>query len=324
MRWHRRLSSAIAVGLACGLVLMLSSCEKKPTAVWPDRPGPKVLTTFAPLHCFALNVAGDDAVVKTLMTTKGPHDTGDASEEHLKLAAKCDVLFLNGLGIDDKLCEKVKSSVKPDLNLFALGSRLGKDDLLEGECKHAHHKPGEKHHHPTDPHVWLGPKQAKKMVAMIRDELTRIDPSHGEGYASRAAAYIAKLDQLERDGIEMMKNKTERQILTHHDSMQYFTDSFNLVIAGYITNEGIEPGAERLNKIIAECKTYNCRVIAVEPQFPRNSAAMTILNELKQAGVDAEFVVVDPLETADEKELTADFYERKMRQNLKNLANALR
>jgi ABC-type Zn uptake system ZnuABC Zn-binding protein ZnuA len=324
MRRLRLIGSAVATGLTCGLLLVLTSCERKPAEVWPDRPGPKVLTSFAPIQCFAINVAGDDAVVMTLMTTKGPHETGDTSEQHLKLAAKCDVLFINGLGIDDKLSEKIKLSVKPDLNIFALGARLGEADLLEGECKHEGHKAGEKHTHPTDPHVWLGPKQAKKMGAMIRDELTRIDPSHGEGYARRAAAYTARLDQLERDGKEMLKGKTEKQILTHHDSMQYFTDSFGLVIAGYVTSEGIEPGSERLSKIIADCKTYSCRIIGVEPQYPRNSAAETILRSLKRAGVDAEFVEVDPMETADENDLTADFYERKMRQNLKNLANALR
>ncbi len=324
MRWHRRLSSAIVAGLICGLLLALPSCEKKPSDVWPERPGPKILTSFAPIHCFALNVASDDAVVKTLMTTKGPHDLSEPAEHHLKLAAKADVLFLNGLGIDDKLGEKIKSSVKPDLNLFALGSKLGENDLLEGECKHEHHKAGEPHHHPTDPHVWLGPSQAKKMVAMIRDELKRIDPAHADGYDARAAAYIARLDQLERDGKKLLEGKTEKRLLTHHDSLQYFTEAFGLRIVGFITNEGIEPGGERLKKIIADCEKYGCRIIAIEPQYPRNSAAATILSSLQMAGIQAEFVEVDPLETADEKDLTADYYERKMRQNLQNLANALR
>jgi zinc transport system substrate-binding protein len=324
MRRLHLIGSAITAGLVCGLLLILTSCEKKPTAVWPDRPGPKVLTTFAPIHCFALNVAGDDAVVKTLMTTKGPHETGDASEGHLKLAAKCDVLFINGLGIDDKFSEKIKTSVKPDLNILALGGRFHEEDLLEGECKHEHHQPGQPHHHPTDPHVWLAPKQAKLMVGWIRDELKRIDPGHAAGYDARAAAYIAKLDQLERDGKEMFKGKTEKRILTHHDSLQYFTEAFGLRIVGYVTSEGIEPGDVRLKKLIADCQKYECRIIAVEPQYPRNSAAAIILGSLKKAGIEAEFVEVDPLETADEKELDAGFYERKMRQNLQNLANALR
>src|SRR5688500_6947376 len=137
MRWHRRLISVVFAGLAGGLLLTLTSCEQKPKEVWPDRPGPKVLTSFAPIHCFALNVAGVDAVVNSLMTTKGPHDMSEPGEEHLKLAARCDVLFINGLGIDDKLSEKIKSAAKADLNIFALGSRLGESDLLEGECKHA-------------------------------------------------------------------------------------------------------------------------------------------------------------------------------------------
>lgn len=320
----RFLASAVAIGLVAGLLLTLASCEKKPTAVWPERPGPKVLTSFAPIQCFALNVAGDDAVVKTLMTTKGPHDLSEPTEHHLKLASKADVLFLNGLGIDDRLGEKIRTSCgKSDLNLFALGSKLGEADLLEGECKHENHKAGEPHHHPTDPHVWLGPDQAKKMVGMIRDELKRIDPAHAAGYDSRAAAYIEKLDQLEKWGKELLASKKGTKILSHHDSLQYFTEAFGLRIAGFITSEGIEPGNDRLKKIIADCQKYDCRIIAVEPQYPRNSAAATILAALQKAGINAEFVEVDPMETADEADLTADYYERKLRQNLQNLANAL-
>lgn len=324
MRWLRFSTIAASLSLATGL--LLGGCvSKKNDELWPDKPGPKVLTSFAPIQCFALNVAGDDATVKVVLTTEGAHHGGDPTSQHLRMAAKADVLFFNGLGLEDAIVGKVKSSCgNPKLTLVALGERIKKDDLLEGECKHDHHAGHEHHDHGIDPHAWLSPKHAKTMVAAIRDELKRIDPSHAQGYDYRAAAYIGKLDQLEKDGLEMLKDKADRKLLTHHDSLQYFAESFKLKIIDHIQTEHVEPGSERLDKIIKQAKKYTVRTIAVEPQFNRNTAAAVIKGELQKAGIKAAFVEVDTLETADASEVTADFYERKMRANLKNLADALK
>jgi ABC-type Zn uptake system ZnuABC Zn-binding protein ZnuA len=73
------------------------------------------------------------------------------------------------------------------------------------------------------------------------------------------------------------------------------------------------------------CKDQNVSVIAVEPQYPSNTSAKTLLEEIKRKGLEhARHVIVDPLETAGPEELQdPGFYEQKMRQNLKNLAEAL-
>jgi ABC-type Zn uptake system ZnuABC Zn-binding protein ZnuA len=163
------------------------------------------------------------------------------------------------------------------------------------------------------------------MVAGIRDEMKRIDPAHAADYDARAAAYVAKLEKLEKDGIDMLKDKKERKIVAFHDSLRYFGDTFGITIADFIQPEpGVDPSGSQMKKLIEQCKSSNIRIIAVEPQYPRNTSAATILKELRDAGVDAQFVEIDPLETADEAELTPDLYERKMRSNLENLAKALR
>jgi ABC-type Zn uptake system ZnuABC Zn-binding protein ZnuA len=325
MRWVRHLTLAAFAGLAFGLLLN-NGCAKKTDSAWPDHAGPKVLTVFPPIACFAMNVAGDDAVVKVLLTSEGPHSHSDPPQKQLKLAAGANVLFYNGLALDDAMANKVKAaSGNANLSLIALGATLPKSDLLEGECHHEDgHKEGEEHDHGTDPHVWLSPKRAKIMVGAIRDELKRLDPAHAEGYDSRAAAYIAKLDQLEKDGVAMLKDKKEKKILTHHDALQYFAQDFGLTIVEFIQLPEEEPSKKQLAKIIAAATKHQVGVIAVEPQFPRNTSAHVVKTELEKAGIKAVFVEVDTLETADEADITPDFYERKMRENLKNLADALK
>jgi ABC-type Zn uptake system ZnuABC Zn-binding protein ZnuA len=302
----------------------LAGCATKPTEVWPEKPGPKVLTTFAPIQSFALNVVGDQGTVISLLSTKGPHDHGEPTAEQNKLASKADVLFANGLGLETMNAKLIASTGRKDFNLCELGPKLPKECLLEGVCHH-NHAPGEPHEHGDDPHVWLSPKHARTMVEAIRDEMKRIDPANAEAYAKRAADYLETLRKLEQDGIAMLKDKTERRIVTFHDSLAYFGECFDIKIVDFIQPEpGVDPDGKQLKRIIEHCKEKGIRLIVVEPQYNRNTAAATILKELRDAGLDARFVEIDPLETANPAEMTADFYERKMRRNLENLAQALR
>src|SRR5262249_9395596 len=143
--------------------------------VWPERPGPKVVVSFAPLYCFAVNVAGDDAVVKTMMGSTGPHDfQPTASDAHL--VHHPDLFFINGLELDNaKAGSGKRGSGNGRLRIVAVGERIPADQLKQGVCFHML-KPGEQpHDHGTDPHVWLGPDQAIIMVEAIRDELKKVD-----------------------------------------------------------------------------------------------------------------------------------------------------
>jgi hypothetical protein len=66
-------------------------------------------------------------------------------------------------------------------------------------------------------------------------------------------------------------------------------------------------------------------VIAVEPQYSTSTSGETLKKELVAKGLtDAKLVEIDPLETVRPDDLTPDWYEKKMRENLKALADALK
>jgi ABC-type Zn uptake system ZnuABC Zn-binding protein ZnuA len=329
---RRRVLVAIVPVIFAALPAFLG-CNGTRTDPWASAGNkPRVLVSFAPLHSFAANVAGPDAEVKCLLTTTGPHTHGDVTAHQIDLARGCDVFFINGLGLDDeadgiaKKIEKVANN--PKWNVVNLGAKLDEEWLREGECHHDHSKPGEPHEHPTDPHVWLSIRCAKKMVEGIRDELKRIDPAHAAGYDERTSAYLKKLDQLEAEGKAMIATKQEKWIVTFHDSLQYFGETYGLKIAKSIqVDPGKEPTHEKLQEIIKECKKRRTRVIAVEPQFSNHTSARVVRNALrglKDDPIDAEFAEVDPLETCDERELGPELYEKTIRRNLRALAEVLR
>ena len=163
------------------------------------------------------------------------------------------------------------------------------------------------------------------MVEKIRDELKELDPAHAAGYESRAAAYIERLKQLQVEGLALLKDKKDRKIVTFHDSMGYFARTFGLEIVDFIEiAPGAEPSRRKIGQVIETCKKNGVRLITVEPQYPANTSASAILTELKSQGIDAEFVEIDPIETARPDDLKPTYYEDRMRANLKQLAEKMR
>lgn len=321
-----RLLSLSVPAVLLGVVV---GCASKPDAdVWGDTTGkPRVIASFAPIWCFAENVAGPDAVVKPLMTSQGPHHF-DGTATEARLFQKADIVLVNGLGLDDKRIKKLAdASRNKNLKIVDLGGKLDPKTLLESDgcpCGHDHGDDDGHDHGGVDPHIWLGPDQAIKLVEGIRDELKAADPAHAAGYESRATAYIAKLTALKDEGKAMLKDKTDRKLITFHGSQNYFANAFGLKIAGVVqSTPGKEPSTKELDALVAACNKDKVRVIAVEPQYASKSAAERIVSHLKNVP-DPVVIALDPLETANESELNADWYVTKMKANLAELAKAMR
>ena len=322
---------ALGVGVvAAAIPLVFFGCKNstatRADAAWPDKPGPKVLVSFAPLYCLAANVAGDDATVKNVMTSEGPHDF-DPTAQDVKLATKADLFFVIGLGLDEKNAESMKTgSGSKNLKVVELGEMIDKKYLCEGHCTHADHGPD--HKHEKDPHVWLSPDHAAMMVNFIRDELKAADPAHAAGYDARAAAYVAKLKALKAYGLDALKDKKDRRLVSFHDSLAYFEQAFDLDVRGVLTkNPGQEPDAKEMKELIAVCTKPGApvRVIATEPQYSTSTSGEALRKELAAKGVvDPVLVEFDPLETVRPEDLTPDWYERKMRANLDAFAKAMK
>lgn len=316
----------VVVVLLCGI----SGCTggRNP---WASRPGPKVLAYFPPLYSLAASVAGDDAQVISLITHVGPHDYEPTSRD-ARLLQGADLFLTLGLGLDDAVSHKLAaSSSNKALKLVAVGERLSKDKLVEGTCSCGHkHAPNEKpegdgHHVEYDPHVWLSVPEAATMASVIANELAALDPAHAAGYQSRANALVERLTKLQSDGQALLAKKTEKaKLISYHGSLNYFARCFDVVVVDSLEAPGQEPSQKKIAKLVEACQKHGARLIAVEPQYSTGGGGKVLLEELKRKGIDAAFVEIDPLETAAPSDLTPDFYERKVRQNIERLASVLK
>ncbi|MCI0458370.1 MAG: metal ABC transporter substrate-binding protein [Gemmataceae bacterium] len=316
-----------AVALMLGGLLTLAllpgcSGTKDP---WPAVPGngPRVLVSFPPLYCFAKNVAGDDAKVLSLLTTVGPHDH-QATAEDAMIARGADLFLVNGLDLDEFTTRVVNNSGNRNKDLVRkVGESIPTSTLIPIGHEHAEGAKCDCAHGEHDPHVWLGIDEAVQMVNAICKALQDRAPGQHDAYRQRADDYIARLRKLHEDGLKMLEGKKTRTIITNHHSFGYFARSFKLTVEDAIqVQPGIEAHAQQLTKLIALAKAKQIRVIGVEPQYP-TGAAEKLQQALRKQGVETTIIELDPIETSASPQVSATYYEERMRANLEQLAKHL-
>lgn len=87
-----------------------------------------------------------------------------------------------------------------------------------------------------DPHWWHDPRNVEAAVGTIRDALTRADPAGAEVYAANAAAYLARLRELDA-GIRACFAPVPtgaRRLVTDHDAFGYFAARYGITVVGAV------------------------------------------------------------------------------------------
>lgn len=141
-----------------------------------------------------------------------------------------------------------------------------------------------------DPHVWVSPALMKIIARNTADALGKVLPAETATIQSNLQAFLAEIDQLDRDIRDTLHNVPEarRTFLVFHPSWGYFADDYHLTQVP-IEAEGKEPGPKALMRIIHEGREMNAKVVFVQPQFSDKSARV-IASEL-----DARVLPLDPL-----------------------------
>ncbi len=139
-----------------------------------------------------------------------------------------------------------------------------KDEHKEdGHDDHGHegHAHGE-----FDPHIWLDPLNAKKILKEMAKHLIENDQANESIYKENLKKAYKDLDKLVKQ-VKSELNKDFKSIV-FHDAYQYFEKRFKVNVLGAFTvNTDVLPGAEQLSEIreIIEHEKVTC--VFSEPQF---------------------------------------------------------
>lgn len=141
------------------------------------------------------------------------------------------------------------------------------EESHEDEAVNSHEdETGESHGHGTmDSHVWVSPRNAKIMVNNIYEGLVQTDPENRDYYQKNRDQYLAKLDELDRNTTELLKDKT-KPILIYHPAFGYYARDYNLTMIGVMVNDE-EPSPQRIAMMVDIARENNISVVYVEPQY---------------------------------------------------------
>lgn len=311
-------NSSLVVGLvvavvviAAGVVLMRSSAPVR------DDANLSVVTSFYPLYFLAAEIGGDKATVTALVPPGAePHEYEPTPRDIARIES-ADVLVLNGAGLEgwgDDIAANIQSHVTVV---------RASDGIATRHMVHAHDDGDvhdtEEEREVTDPHVWLSPVLAQKMVDAITAGYIQADGANAAYYQERAQGVKAQLNALDAEYRQRLTSCVRRDIVTSHAAFGYLADAYNLTqipIVGISTEE--EPSVQHLAEIADFAKEHGVTTIFFESLLSPK-LAQTIAAE-----VGAQTRVLNPIEGLTAHELTAGkTYITEMRENLNQLTIAL-
>ena len=273
-----------------------------------------VIASFSILGDFVKNVGGDRVEVGTLVGPNGNAHVYAPSPGDAKKVADAKLVFVNGLGFEGWLERLVKASgTKAPIVVATKGIKP-----LERAGEHGHDHDHD--HGRADPHAWQSVANAKIYVTNIRDALIAADPAGKDAYSANAAAYLAKLDALERDVREVVAKipADRRRVITSHSAFGYFQDAYGV---SFTAPQGVSTEAEASAKdvaaIIAQIKKQ--KVAAV---FLENVTDPRLVEQIaRETGAKLGGTLYSDALTDDKGDATT--YIDLIRHNLRQLASAL-
>ena len=249
----------------------------------------KVVASIKPIHSLASYLM--DGVKKPDLIVDGyasPHGFA-MKPSHAKMLQEADLIFWVGEDIESFLVKPLGSIAKKAKKIELMEIRginklkFRERNIFEGHDDHGHKEDDhddhakkedghddhghEGHAHGEfDPHIWLDPLNAKKILKEMAKHLIENDQENESIYKENLKKANKDLDKLVKQ-VKSELNKDFKSIV-FHDAYQYFEKRFKVNVLGAFTvNTDVLPGAEQLSEIreIIEHEKVTC--VFSEPQF---------------------------------------------------------
>lgn len=279
----------------------------------PPETRPLVVTSFFPLYDFARQIAGTNCDVRCLVPPGGDPHHEDPTPAMARLVERADVVLLLGLGMDGWVGKLARGG--PTNRVAVVNEGLGTRTMgASALAQFASEKPDPNE---TDPHIWLDPVLAEKLVLRLVAELTRRFPRHAAAMQVRGDALAQDLRQLHGEFERGLAGLPHREVVTFHGAYGYLFARYHLETAGVIEPfPGEEPSAAYLRALVDLMRQLGLKTIFAEPQLS-DRPAQVIAQE-----IGGRVERLDPCETIL-PEAPAATYQDRQRRNLATLKQAL-
>ncbi len=216
-------------------------------------------------------VGGENIHLITLIPLGADPHTFEPTPQDITTVAEADVVFVNGLGLEETLEPLIENSGIPLEHIISMSTGIttiefqvedNDEHSEEEEEDHAHSHSGD------DPHTWMSPVNVMIWTETIAAALSALDPANAASYTANAASYTAELEELDTTIREQIAQipADNRELVTDHTAFGYYTNEYGLkqigaVIPAYSTLA--EPSAQDLAALQDAIAQYTVPAIFV-------------------------------------------------------------
>jgi len=224
-----------------------------------------VVTTVSPITSIIYNVGGDRINLSGIVPEGVNSHTFEPAPSDAKKLAAADLIFVNGLNLEEPTLKLAEANLKAGAEIVLLGEQTITPDQYVFDFSFP------KEAGSPNPHLWPNPIYALRYAEIARDALGRRDPANAGYYRQNYEAFRARIEALDTaiaatiDSIPALN----RKLLTYHDSWAYFAPRYGMTVIGALQpSDFAEPSAQEVAALIRQLKAENVPAIFGSEVFP--------------------------------------------------------
>ncbi|WP_308662916.1 metal ABC transporter solute-binding protein, Zn/Mn family [uncultured Alistipes sp.] len=146
---------------------------------------------------------------------------------------------------------------------------------------------GHSHAHGIDPHIWASPRALQRMAANAYEAIHALWPDSVK-YTENHARLQEQLAALDARTAGKIAASGVRYFIIYHPALTYYARDYGLQQVA-IEDDGKEPSARALARLIEQARRDSVRTIFYQSQFPASAV------EVIARDIEAQSVAIDPL-----------------------------
>jgi zinc transport system substrate-binding protein len=243
---------------------LLVSCNS-PNSRNKNDEKPVVTVSILPLKTFVEEIAGNDFDINVLLQPGSSPADFTLVPSQLKDISRSEVWFRIGyIGFEYSWKDKIEQA-NQKMKVVNLSEGL---DLITDEYLPSGEKSSTGG---INPHTWLSPTLVKQMAGGITEELVLLNPEKKLEYKGNFARFVQKVDELDAEIRDKLKNFEGRQIILFHPSLSYFAREYGLIQYS-LEPGGKEPTPQRMAALVDFAKKEDIGIIYIQSDFDREQA----------------------------------------------------
>jgi ABC-type Zn uptake system ZnuABC Zn-binding protein ZnuA len=245
--------------------LLLAGCSNSSDDASTGTDRVLVATTVSPITSIVSRVGGDCVEIRGIVPEGTNSHTFEPAPSVAALLSDADVVFVNGLKLEDPTLEMAEANMREDAVLVELGTvALPEEDYIyDFSFPEEEGKP--------NPHLWTDPTYTIEYADIVRETLTERDPECADQLQANFDSFAAQVNEL-GDAIREDQQSVpagQLKLVTYHDAYAYFADNYGWEVVGALQpSDFADPTPSEVVTLIEQINAEGVPTIFGSEVFP--------------------------------------------------------